>query len=68
MNTGIFDCGRLRQISLRVATVVLAEHSFDVPLHKKTFPSEMSGCNQSLLQMIKRDRQSCRYKREKGNI
>ncbi|KAA4739369.1 hypothetical protein F3B47_04955 [Bacteroides fragilis] len=48
MNTGIFDCGRLRQISLRVATVVLAEHSFDVPLHKKTFPSEMSGCNQSL--------------------
>ncbi|MCC2234622.1 hypothetical protein [Bacteroides hominis] len=48
MNTGIFDCGRLRQISLRVATVILAEHSFDVPLHKKTFPSEMSGCNQGL--------------------
>ncbi len=36
MNTGIYDCGRLRQISFQVATAVLGQRSFAVLLHTKT--------------------------------
>jgi len=36
MNTGICDCGRLRQISFQVATAVLEPRSSTVSLHLKT--------------------------------